>query len=493
MQFKSNFKTFSSIKTDLLVVPYFYTGKSCPKPLKELDDLLNKQITNDIKAELISNKSGQTFRISPNGKSDIKHILFIGYDKENQSLSKIRDLTGDVSRLANNLKATSITFFIDEKLSNQEPELITKVIAEGLIMGRYQFVGLKTDLPTVTPLKSFSVLSSANTDDLEDGFTRGLIVGESVNLARNLANTPANLMTPSDVIETAKDLFKGSSVKVSVIDKSKAEKLGMNSFLSVAKGSTEAPYLLILEYQGASKTDQPIAFVGKGVTFDSGGISIKPSGKMSEMKADMSGAASVVGAFNAISQLEPEENIVGVVPLVENMPAGNALKPGDVITAMNKKTIEVLNTDAEGRLILADAITYAVQKLKAHTVVDIATLTGASLIALGELAIALFSNSEKLIKKFKENEALTGEYVWNMPLYDEFKDYLKSDVADIANCYEGRYGGVCTAAKFLEQFIEGADWVHLDIAPLMSSSKTKGAQVKGMRGAATQTLIELVS
>ncbi|RAP38262.1 leucyl aminopeptidase [Candidatus Marinamargulisbacteria bacterium SCGC AAA071-K20] len=495
MKFKCSSISPEKATSTVLAIYYSYDSKTCAKTLSLLDKQLGGQLSDYIKEEIVSHKKGSFFRLSPLGNQSYKHIIFLGIGKtKNVTAPDIRHLSGSLSRFVKKLNASSVSIYLDTKcLGTIKEDQVTQSIAEGLSMGSYSFKGLKTKVESKSvALSETTLISSFKSASLKVGFSKGLAVAEGVNLARDLANTPANILTPTEVVKRAKAYFKGTTVKVSVIDAKQAAAMNMNAFLGVARGSVEAPYILCLDYKGGG-TKKPIALVGKGVTFDSGGISIKPSSKMSEMKADMSGAASVFGAFSAISKIKPKDNIVGIMPLVENMPSSNALKPGDVITAMNKTSIEVLNTDAEGRLVLADSICYAISKLKARVVVDIATLTGASLVALGELAIALFSNSEKQIAEFKCNELFTGEKVWNMPLYDEFLDYLKSDVADISNCYEGRYGGVCTAAKFLQQFVGDTDWVHLDMAPLMSSSKTSGEQVKGMSGAATQSLIEFVT
>jgi len=248
-----------------------------------------------------------------------------------------------------------------------------------------------------------------------------------------------------------------------------------------------APYMLVIDYQGSS--EKPVALVGKGVTFDSGGISIKPASHMDEMKGDMSGAAAVLAAILGLVELQVKKHVLGIIPLVENMPSGTAQRPGDIVKAMNGKTIEILNTDAEGRLILADALCYAVKE-KSQLLIDIATLTGACSIALGDAATAILGNKQSVINQFLENSELTGERLWQLPLYDAYLDYLKSDNADIANCTTNRLAGTCTAAKFLEQFVDETPWIHFDIASTNFYSKASGYTVKGMSGVGVRTLIE---
>jgi leucyl aminopeptidase len=261
----------------------------------------------------------------------------------------------------------------------------------------------------------------------------------------------------------------------------------MNAFLGVAQGSVEPPFMLILKYL-PQKGKKAKALVGKGVTFDSGGISIKPSAKMNEMKADMSGAAAVLASMVAISHLKPAQNIVAVMALTENMPSGSAQRPGDVISAMNGKTIEIINTDAEGRLVLADALCYALT-LNVSEMVDIATLTGACSVALGDVASAILGNDQALIDRFLSISQQTGEKLWQLPLYDEYNDYMKSEVADLANASENRLGGTCYGAKFLEAFVDKTPWVHLDIASMMHYAKASGYQVKGMSGVGVLNLV----
>jgi len=260
--------------------------------------------------------------------------------------------------------------------------------------------------------------------------------------------------------------------------------------LGVAQGSQQPPKFIILSYKGSNSDKVDAALVGKGITFDSGGISIKPSEKMSDMKGDMAGGASVMATLIALAWLKPAINVTALVPTTENLPSGTALKPGDIIKAMNGKTIEVLNTDAEGRLILADALSYA-KKLGAKAIIDVATLTGACMVALGNICTGAFSNNQELTDKVIAAGNETGELIWQLPMYDEYKEQLKSDIADIKNI-GGRYGGAITAAKFLEEFINGTPWVHLDIAGTYDTDKEKGYLVKGATGVPVRTLVNVI-
>ena len=294
------------------------------------------------------------------------------------------------------------------------------------------------------------------------GLKRGVAMGEGVSYARELANRPANHCTPTHLALEARQLAKTWGLKAQVLERKDVEKLGMGAFLAVAQGSEQPPKFLVLEYHGGGAKAAPVVLVGKGITFDTGGISLKPAAEMDEMKFDMGGAASVLGTFRAIAQLKPKINLVGLIPACENMPSGRAVKPGDVVKSMSGQTIEILNTDAEGRLILCDALTYA-QRFKPAAVIDIATLTGACVIALGHHRSGMYSTDEALAGELTRSGEQTADLCWRMPLDDEYDEALKSNFADVANV-GGRPGGSITAAMFLKRFASKYPWAHLDIA-----------------------------
>jgi leucyl aminopeptidase len=327
---------------------------------------------------------------------------------------------------------------------------------------------------------------------------RGQAVGDAVNLQRRLANEPANRMTPTNLANEARAAAKGAGVQIEILDGEKCRALGMGSYLSVAQGSHEAPRFIVMRYHGRSRAKKngngagryDVAFVGKGITFDSGGISIKPADNMHQMKADMTGAASVIAALSAIGRLRPNVNVLGVAPCTENLPGGGATKPGDVFTSMSGKTVEVINTDAEGRLVLIDGITYA-QREGARRVVDIATLTGAISVALGPYFTGLFGKPDSFVETVREVAGAAGDRVWPMPLTDEYKDEIKGEVADIRNS-AGREGGAIKAAAFLWAVVEGAtEWAHLDIASVDWSDKDRAYSPRGPQGPAVRTLVAL--
>ncbi|MDI6815322.1 MAG: leucyl aminopeptidase, partial [Dehalococcoidales bacterium] len=290
--------------------------------------------------------------------------------------------------------------------------------------------------------------------------------------------------------ETAMRLAKTYDLEVSVLEREQMQELGMGALLGVAQGSRQPPKFIVLHYRGGNSTEIEVALIGKGVTFDSGGISIKPSEGMAEMKGDMAGGAAVMAAITAIAQLKPKINVMAVIPAVENLPGGSALRPGDILTAMNGKTIEIISTDAEGRLILADALGYA-NKLGAKLMVDVATLTGACRVALGNMCSGAFSNNQELVDKVIAAGAEAGELIWQLPMYEENKEQIKSDVADIKNV-GSKYGGAITGAQFLAEFVGDVPWVHLDIAGTSMSEKERNYLVKGATGVPVRTLVNLV-
>ena len=328
---------------------------------------------------------------------------------------------------------------------------------------------------------------AAKVPTLEQGCKTGRIIAEANNLARDLINEPANYMTPSDLAKVAEKLAKTHGLGLTVLNREQIEKEGMGALLGVAQGSSQPPKLIVLSYKGHKKSSNTMGFIGKGITFDSGGISIKMSDNMWEMKGDMAGAAATMAALTAIAQLKPKVNVTAIIPATENLPGGKALKPGDILKAMNGKTIEVVNTDAEGRLILADALGYAV-KQGLSPLVDIATLTGACHIALGDICSGILGNSQELIDKVVKAGAAAGERLWQLPMYEEYKEQNKSEVADIKNS-GGRWGGAITGAQFLSEFVGDKPWAHIDIAGTFITSKEHGYLVKGATGVGVRTLV----
>lgn len=349
-----------------------------------------------------------------------------------------------------------------------------------------------------TKLENVQIIVGKTQNGFMEELKKAQIVAKSINLARTLGDMPSNEMTPAYFLKMAKKIALQNKLKLTIIDEKKAQKQCMGAFVGVAKGSDEPSYLLSLEYKGNIKSKEKIGLVGKGLTFDSGGISLKPSSNMHEMKYDMLGAATVLGVMQAVAKLGLKTNVAGVMAVTENMPSGKALKPGDIVKTYCGKTIEVLNTDAEGRLILFDALTYAQKDLKATKIIDLATLTGAIVVALGDFITGVFSNNLEFVTQLIKAGKEVGEKFWQMPLDEEYEEMLKSDIADISNIGGGGSSpgaaGSITAAKFLEQAIEkNKTWIHLDIAGTAWDLSSKSYRSKGATGVGVKTLVELIS
>ncbi|RQO55331.1 leucyl aminopeptidase [Paucibacter sp. KBW04] len=354
-------------------------------------------------------------------------------------------------------------------------------LAEQFVLGAedsaYVYRHTKPSAPAAAKLAKLTLLvDKDDAAEVKKGLARGQAIGAGIELARECANRPGNYATPTYLAEQTKALVKSHGIKVEVLDQKAVEKLGMGSFLSVARGSDEPLRFIVARYEGAAKTQAPVVLVGKGITFDSGGISLKPGAAMDEMKFDMGGAASVLGTLRAVAELKPKLNLVVIIAACENMPNGRAVKPGDVVTSMSGQTIEILNTDAEGRLILCDALTYA-ERFKPAVVVDVATLTGACVIALGGVRSGMYASDDELAAALTAAGETALDPCWRLPLDDEYEEGLKSNFADVANV-GGREGGSITAAKFLQRFASKYRWAHLDIA----GTAWKGGAAKGGTG-----------
>ncbi len=368
---------------------------------------------------------------------------------------------------------------------------VAELLAVNCIMAEYSFREFLTEPKQGFPRVQNLFLTNVAEKEVRTGIARGIIIGEEVNRSRHIATMPGGAMTPDILARHAKASVKGLPVKVTVLDEKKMEKLGMGGVLGVGKGSEAPACFIVLEYSGGKKQDKPLVLVGKGVTFDTGGINLKPSESVLGMNMDMSGGAAVIHAFAAAVRLKLKKNIVVLVPAVENMMSGSSYRPGDIIHSMSGKTIEVLNTDAEGRIILADALEYA-KRYQPTLVVDVATLTGAAMGALGERATALFTEDEALELEVRHLGEASGDYVWPLPLWDEYDDEIKGTFGDVANLGRTRYGGAITAAVFLKQFVDKAyPWVHLDIAPRMTTLPDEFLS-KGSAGAPVRLLVKLL-
>jgi len=426
-----------------------------------------------------------------------RHIVVIGLGEvsklDHESLRQAMACAHDAIKSLNTTEA-----FIDLDSVGLKKDLhaFGKAVSEGLTLASYVYDELKSkkkDAKEDKQIEVHVVSTKAKDKELKNGFEEGLLVGSCVNFSRTLGDTPGNLMTPSILAERAQAAAKGLGVKVTVWDKARIKKERMGGLLGVSQGSDQEPKFIIMEYNGAAKSKKPLIFVGKGLTFDCGGISIKPSAAMEEMKYDMCGGANVIGSLLAIAKLKLKVNAIALVPSTENLVGPSATKPGDVHRARNGKTFEVNNTDAEGRLILSDALSYA-SELNPELIVDAATLTGAMVIALGNIHTGYFTRNQALKKKIEAAAEHSGEAVWNMPLCDHHVKDMKGTFADLSNISSGKGAGSATAAAFLEQFVEdGIPWAHFDIAGTgwAAGNRLNYCPKKGASGAIIRTFVEL--
>ena len=382
-----------------------------------------------------------------------------------------------------------LSFADFSKCGEYGEEWFWSTIAENLLLADYEYTIYKSKKPHYA--LSEVVLITNGGKAVQNGVAHGTTVAVEMNVCRTLANTPGSDMTPAILAEKTKAIFKGTQAVVTILDEKKIEKLGMGGVIGVGKGSKHKPRFIIIEYKGGEKSEKPIVFVGKGVTFDTGGLQIKPGMAMYEMHMDMSGGASVIASLSAITKLGLEKNVIGLIPAVENGVGDDAIRPGDVLTMMSGATVDVLHTDAEGRLILADALHYA-RKYEPKLVVDIATLTGASLVAVGQHASVIMTKDRALEDSFRDLGEESGDYTFPLPLWDEYKQYTKGVHGDVANIpsSDSKYGGTITAGMFLSHFTKKMKWVHIDMAPRMTSVGSDKL-TKGATGEPTRLLVKI--
>lgn len=462
------------LRTDCLVVGVF-EGRKLSDSAKQVDEAANKAISAVLKSGDMEGKLASTLVLHQLPNVAATRVLLVGLGKAAEFTERHYRQVVRAAIKALPKGVQNVGFTLTE-VSIKKSDIQAKVahLVETVLDATYVVNAVKEKKPQEHALEKVIVqVEKAEIAAAEQAVNSGASVAKGVRLAKDLGNLPPNICTPTYLGEQAKKLAKGYGFKVEVLDKAQIEKLGMGSFLGVAQGSLEPPKLIVLQHLKGKKSEKPVALVGKGITFDTGGISLKPGAEMDEMKYDMCGAASVLGTFKAIGELDLPLNVVGIIPTCDNMPSGNALKPGDVLTSMAGLTIEVLNTDAEGRLILCDALTYA-ERFEPSAVVDIATLTGACVIALGNHASGLFSNNDRLANELLDAGEKSYDRAWHMPMWDDYQSQLDSNFADIANI-GGRAGGSITAACFLSRFTKKYDWAHLDIAgTAWKSGKEKG-------------------
>ena len=462
--------------------------------LAALDQRTEGQLQELAAAGELTGKPGEAVLLHhPNGFR-AHRLLLLGAGKSGKfSLADIRTLAGVAARFLKGRGLTDFAFLLRALPPGVPAAEAAQAAVEGVELANFEPAVYQTGKNNKKSIAALTLagLPAAEQQALEAGIRRGQVIAEAQNLARELANEPANRLTPRLFAERAATVAREVGLQADILDEARLRELKMGAFLSVAQGSEEPPRLVVLTCTPPNwKTGSPVlGLVGKGITFDSGGISIKPSERMEEMKGDMAGAAAVIAAMQAIAALKVPLHVIAVAPCTENLPSGTALKPGDVIRAMNGKAMEIINTDAEGRLVLADALCYA-RKLGATHLVDLATLTGSCVVALGHFRTGAFTNNEEWFARVRAASEEAGEKLWQLPMDPEYDELIKAETGEIKNT-GGRWGGAITAAKFLEHFVEKVPWVHLDIAGTSDTDKEKGYAVKGGTGVMVRTLATL--
>lgn len=491
VQIKVEQTTIDQNQTPLLVVG-LYENDNDHLNSKELDPILHSTIR-----EIISNKEfkavvGARLIIPTMGKGPMKKIMLMGLGKKEKFNNEIARIVS--AKAAVKVREMEISEFSILPYSNLDEGLI-EAISEGIALSLYSFNRYKTnDSGEESKVKQVTILINTDKNKIQPIIDRTGLLVNAVNLARDLSNLPPNDCSPSQLASIAVSVGTEYGLKTRIVERYEMESLGLNGIVSVGKGSQNPPKLIILEYHGSTDDRKPYLLVGKGVTFDTGGISLKDHDKMDEMKFDKSGGCNVVAIMKAVASLKLPINVVGIIPSVENMPSSTSYRPGDIIRMYNGKTVEVLNTDAEGRLILADALSFGITSYNPKAVIDLATLTGACIIALGTNVAAVMGTNKKFIDELHQVSDRTGEKIWELPLYEEFNEQIKSSIADIKNI-GGRPGGAITAAAFLSNFTHGIPWIHIDIAGTAWTQEgtfERSYNPKGATGFGIRTLVKLL-
>ncbi len=483
---KANFLEHSA---ELLVIPVWSTPELKLGSLKHLDPVFQKRLTKATKSFDFKANLGQVIVVAAPADMKAEHILLLGMGARSQNLESWREAAGAALNTAKRFNLQSLAF----DLTGQTPA-VAGAVTEAALLAAYTFETYK--VANGQKIKTLDLVTNdgKNLAGLKKSLEKSLVVMDAVTLVRDMVNTPAQEMTPDHMADAAAAVAQASGklIKVKIMGREGCKKLNMGAYLAVAQGSDHEPKFIHLSYTSPRPTKKTLALVGKGVTFDSGGLSLKPADAMMHMKTDMAGGAAVIGLFATLSHLKPRVNIHGIIPATENMVSGLSVHPGDIVRASNGTTIEILNTDAEGRLTLADAITY-VLKEKPDAIVDLATLTGACLVALGEEITGLMTNNKQLGSQVMKAAQVAGEKMWELPLEERYREQIISDTADLRNIATSRYGGVLTAGLFIREFVNNTPWVHLDIAgPAYAERPMASYLGKGATGHGVRTLVELV-
>jgi len=497
MQITLETKPFATLETDALVSYVFEEAEPVQGRIAELDQfmdgLLRKLATG---GELTGKTLEMTLVHAPRGLKASRLLLVGAGKREKFDPAILRRIAGAALRYLKARSVKQLAFVVRE---NEAAESAAQAIAEGALAANFEPDKYKTEKKDAKSVDAVLLAGFPEQDRAaaEKGLSRGRVIADAQNFARDLVNEPSNKLTPKILAEKAQAMAKEAGLAVEILDEKRIAELKMGALLSVAQGSVEPPRMMVVTYTPAYTPANPkpgapvIGLIGKAVTFDTGGISIKPSDGMEKMKYDMAGGATMLGVMRALAALKPNVKVICVVPSTENMPGGRAQKPGDIQTAMSGKTIEVLNTDAEGRLILADGVHYAKQ-LGATHLIDAATLTGAIVVALSNINVGVFGSDQPFTDKFLASAKAAGEKMWQMPIDDDYREFIKGTVADIQNIGSGKGGGAITGAMFIKEFTGDSPWIHLDIAGTAWNDDAKPWLAKGPTGVALRTLIHLV-
>ena len=476
MEFSIKSGSPERIRTGCIIVGVFDARKLSAAGAA-LDRATRGQLTAALKRGDMEGKSGTTLLLAQVSRVSAQRVLLVGLGRERDfDDAKFRDVVGKAIVALKHTGVTDAVLCLSAKVKDRDTAWCATHAALAASEAMYRFDRMKSKSAPARGVRSLTLLVGDRQELAagQAGLKNGVAMARGMSLTKDLGNLPGNVCTPAYLAETARELAREYKLDVQVLERKDMEKLGMNTLLSVARGSHEPPRLIVLKYNGGPRNAKPFALVGKGVTFDTGGISLKPAPEMDEMKFDMCGAGSVLGTLKAVAELKLPINVVGVIPATENMPGGSATKPGDIVKSMSGQTVEILNTDAEGRLILCDALTYT-ERFEPQAVIDIATLTGACVIALGHVVSGLFANDDALAREVLNAGEASGDRAWHLPLHDEYQEQLNSNFADFANI-GGRPAGAVTAACYLSRFTKKFKWAHLDIAgTAWKSGKEKGA------------------
>jgi leucyl aminopeptidase len=476
-------------KTDLLTLGYFSDAKGLGRLGRELDRRLNGSIERVIKLGDFKGKEGTSAVLYGDEKVGAKRVLLVGLgEKKKSTLDTLRKAAATAAKRSVAMRAQTLSLALHRAFRGRFGlDVMGRVMAEGVYLGSYRYDEFVTESENgrLDLLKTEVIdADAAQIRKLSKGLGRGVVIGNAQSYARTMANRPANVINPVALAEAAKKLARGlKGLSCTVFDEKQMAAKGMGGVLAVGSGSQNKPRFIVLKYSARDKraNSRPtVALVGKAVTFDSGGISIKPAAKMDEMKLDKTGGITVLGTMKAAAELKMPINVYGIIPSAENLPSGSSYRPGDIITTLSGKTVEVQNTDAEGRMILCDALAYAV-KQNCDVIIDIATLTGACRVALGKHMAGLMGNDDRLIRQLQQAADQSGEKVWPMPSGDEYAEEMKSKIADLKNI-GSQFGGACTAAAFLRQFVDGKKWAHLDIAGVELFERATESASEGSSG-----------